>query len=72
MILYTNFIKGDQILHNSFNSLGPIYCHHNDTLHVLLLFLSEKLLHYEELYLTMEQERPHQEKTINKFKDKCS
>jgi len=29
-------------------------------------------LHYEELYLTMEQERPHQEETINKFTGKFS
>jgi hypothetical protein len=30
MILYiTNFIKDYQILHNSFDSLGPIICHHN-------------------------------------------
>ena len=30
MILYiTNFIKDYQILHNSFDSLGPIICHNN-------------------------------------------
>jgi len=29
-------------------------------------------LHYEELYLTMEQERPRQEETIKKLTGKCS
>jgi hypothetical protein len=30
------------------------------------------LLHYEELYLTMEQERPRQEENIKKLTGKCS
>jgi hypothetical protein len=37
-----------------------------------MAFIAEKLLHYEELYLTMEQERPRQEENIKKLTGKCS
>ena len=37
---------------------------------VLSFFFKEKLLHYEELYLTVEQERQQKEDTINQVTGK--
>jgi hypothetical protein len=48
-----------------------IQCHHN---HIFVmhyfLFFKEKLLRYEELYLTIEQERKRQEETLDQVTGK--